>query len=605
MPSIPDNAVDTTTDALLFHAKAEPSDDKNVHMGTSTQSTDPCSGVGAQFDQLLESVEQFGRYQQFVVYAVLLPAIFAYSFAQGFLLFVIATPDNFWCRSPTDYPLNLSVLNASSTLSPIQQCHELSLSSWSLNNSNSTTATLSTSEISNYPRRCQHGWDFDQSVYTSTIVTEWNLVCDSDFLPTLVYIVTTLVGTVGAPIGGYLSDRYGRKRTYFGFLALQIAAGGAAALAPSYAWFVVLASLHSLSVYPSYQTIYTLGMEILSPKHRTMFSVLVGVFYALGSVASCGLAYAVRNWRMLIVASTLPLVGLVGLFPLMPESPRFNLSKRRFGKVTHFFRRAAKWNGRNFDKDCNDKLLQLFADLSTADHKVDNRSHQPSFRDLFTNKNLRWRTCVLITLSALVAIYYGGLGFLAPKLGNNPHLNVFLTNLVDLPASLLTQLGADRLGRRLMLTVNFIFGGLFCLASVFFPPTADSSYYPVLVLFLFARMFAVSSYTVEELVSCESFPTVLRGEGISLTNGVSGVVSNLGPMIVYLSVGTQWTSPMAWFGGITILGSGLVLFLPETVDLPLPETIEDVQPFAMLRSFDEFLAPVRRRRGRSPETSVN
>lgn len=43
----------------------------------------PCD-VGGQFDELLVAVGNFGRYQQFVVFVVLLPAIFAYSYSNGF-----------------------------------------------------------------------------------------------------------------------------------------------------------------------------------------------------------------------------------------------------------------------------------------------------------------------------------------------------------------------------------------------------------------------------------------------------------------------------------------------------------------------------------------
>ncbi|XP_055351171.1 beta-alanine transporter-like [Paramacrobiotus metropolitanus] len=542
-----------------------------VNDGTETLSEEKSSDFGAQFDELLVAVGKFGRYQQFVILVVLLPSIFAYAFSNGFWLFIIASPDKFWCRSGD----NVSDFNL--TANGDQQCtvHSIAMAN----------ASDSVDRTSVPIAPCASGWDYDKTYYYSTIVTEWDLVCSHDFLATLMYIITSVVGTLAAPLGGWCSDHYGRKSTYFGFLAVEIVSGIAVSLSPSYWIFVVLASVHSIAVYPTYQTLYTLGLEILSPDYRTKFAVMLSFAYALGACACCGLSFFLRDWRMIILSCSLPVASLFGFWWVMPESPRFLLSQRRFRKVELYFRRAAKWNRVNFEVECREKLCHLFESLSTRDVKAKEKSY--SFKHLLICPKLRRRLFVLMYLSGVVAVCYGGLGFYAPQLGTNPYLNVFLTSLVDLPAALLTQLVADKLGRRLTLLLDFVLGGLACLATLLFPQTEDY-YFATLVLFLMARMFAVSSYTVEELVSCENFPTVVRGEGISLTNGVSGIVSNLGPTIVYLFVGNALATPMAWFGGITILASFIVFFIPETVDKPLPETLDDFEDFTVVQSVREL-----------------
>ncbi|GAU91728.1 hypothetical protein RvY_03932-2 [Ramazzottius varieornatus] len=534
-----------------------------------------------QFDDVLIAVHPFGPYQKLIVFGVLLPCMLAYAFSNGFWLFVIATPEKFWCRNPdneggtlnsTPYGFSQAARNVS------EQCFE----------------PLDTNQR-DVIIRCRRGWDFDQSVYESTIVTEWQLVCSSyDFYPTLLYIITYIVGTLGLPIGGYFSDQYGRKKTYFVFLALEILSGIALAFSTSYWPFVFIACLHSVGCNPTYQAIYTLGQEILCPEHRTTYTALIGFFYAIGSCVCAICAYYVRHWRKLILTCTLPLTGFLAISLLMPESPRFNLSKKRYKEVERFFRTAAKWNKVDYNLHCEDKLEELIqqdkkASTERSPEELEDRKY--SFRDIFQHPVLRRRTIVLMTLSATVAVCYGGLGYYAPQFGANPHLNVFLTSVVDLPASLLTQLIADRFGRRLTIATNFILGGATCLITLAFHP-ADQYYYAILVLFLLARMFAVSSYSVEELISCENYPTVVRGEGFSLTNGVSGLVASLGPLIVYLNVGEGSQMPLVWFGAITIVGSMVVLFFPETAHQPLLETLDDVQDFVMVRSFKEFLVPL-------------
>ncbi|XP_066134498.1 organic cation/carnitine transporter 2 isoform X3 [Saccopteryx bilineata] len=55
---------------------------------------------------------------------------------------------------------------------------------------------------------CLDGWEFSQDVYLSTIVTEWNLVCEDDWKAPLTVSLFFVGVLVGSFISGQLSDRF-------------------------------------------------------------------------------------------------------------------------------------------------------------------------------------------------------------------------------------------------------------------------------------------------------------------------------------------------------------------------------------------------------------
>jgi MFS transporter, OCT family, solute carrier family 22 (organic cation transporter), member 4/5 len=126
-------------------------------------------------------------------------------------------------------------------------------------------------------------------------------------------------GALGIPIGGYFSDHFGRKRTFFWFLVFYIVMGVASCYAPTYTTFVVLTCIQNLASNPVYFIPYIIGIEILVPEARSTFSVLLTVAYTMGGVVFTGLAYFVRDWRLLLFGSTAPFALFIAYWYIMPE----------------------------------------------------------------------------------------------------------------------------------------------------------------------------------------------------------------------------------------------------------------------------------------------
>lgn len=131
----------------------------------------------------------------------------------------------------------------------------------------------------------------------------------------------------GALLGGITSDRFGRRRTLLGFLAVQFVASALAAAAPSYPAYLALRLLCGVGMSGVTQAGYTLATEVVGPRYRTILTAELWAYvWAAMSCLLALVAYLMRHvpWRsfQLILAIPTILVWLA-LFALAPESPRW------------------------------------------------------------------------------------------------------------------------------------------------------------------------------------------------------------------------------------------------------------------------------------------
>lgn len=80
------------------------------------------------------------------------------------------------------------------------------------------------------------------------------------------------------------------------------------------------------------------------------------------------------------------------------------------------------------------------------------------------------------------------------------------------------------------------------------------------------------------IFSSELFPTVVRATALGLLNQVGRCGSLAAPFLLMLGAQLGLRSaiflPMLVFGAVALLGGALVLFLPETKGMDMPETLK-------------------------------
>ncbi|XP_062941505.1 organic cation/carnitine transporter 2 [Cynocephalus volans] len=412
---------------------------------------------------------------------------------------------------------------------------------------------------------CLDGWEFSKDVYQSTIVTEWNLVCEDDWKAPLTISLFFVGVLVGSFISGQLSDRFGRKNVLFVTMGMQTGFSFLQIFSKNLEMFVVLFVLVGMGQISNYVAAFVLGTEILGKSVRIIFSTLgVCIFYAFGYMVLPLFAYFIRDWRMLLLALTVPGVLCVVLWWFIPESPRWLISQGRFKEAEVIIRKAAKINGIVAPSTIFDP--SELQDLSSK------KKQSHSILDLLRTWNIRVVTIMSIILWMTISVGYFGLSLDTPNLHGDIYVNCFLSAVVEIPAYVLAWLLLQHVPRRYSMATALFLGGSVLLFVQLVPPDL---YYLATILVMVGKFGITAAFSMVYVYTAELYPTVVRNMGVGVSSTASRLGSILSPYFIYLGAYDRFL-PYILMGSLTILTAILTLFLPESFGTPLPDTIDQM-----------------------------
>ncbi len=95
---------------------------------------------------------------------------------------------------------------------------------------------------------------------------------------------------------------------------------------------------------------------------------------------------------------------------------------------------------------------------------------------------------------------------------------------------------------------------------------------------MMAKFCISMSYNLVIQIAGELFPTVLRATGCGFAQTCSRIMGSTSPFIAYSA--TAFTElPTLIMGGMALLAGIVASFLPETMNRPLAETVEDTKHY--------------------------
>ncbi len=322
-----------------------------------------------------------------------------------------------------------------------------------------------------------------------------------------------LFGTVlGALIGGYPSDRYGRKRTLFWIALLYLLSALGSALATDWYVFLFFRFVGGLAVGASSVTAPMYIAEI-SPKDGRgrlvalfQFNIVFGILIAyLSNYLLQGLGAGA--WRWMLGVEALPALFFLLMVLRVPRSPRWLIVQL-----------GAETEARQVLRLINpDNVEQEVAAIKHSIHHTAKRKES-----LFSP---RYRFPLMLAVLFAVFNQFSGINaiiYYAPRIfemtgaaKSSALLSTAGVGLVNFLFTLLAMRFIDQIGRRRLMFIGSV-GLIITLGLVarafYLEEFAGVSYF----LFAYIGFFAFSQGAVIWVFISEIFPNEVRGRGQSL-----------------------------------------------------------------------------------------
>lgn len=254
----------------------------------------------------------------------------------------------------------------------------------------------------------------------------------------------------------------------------------------------------------------------------------------------------------------------------MDESPRWLWANGRAKEAIDVIQKALKMNNCPISIDSAEFLNK------TPQTQSKTKTEDAGVMDLFKTPRLRKMTLNICLAWFANSLVYYGLSLSTGSLKGNPYLILFIMGMVELPSYVITVYVMDRLGRRSITSFNMILGGLCCIIAANL--AAGSS---ISIWFVFVGKFLIaSSFAVVYNYSAELFPTVIRNSAMGLGSMCARTSGALTPLIILFDSFNP-KLPSTIFAVIALVSGVLTLFLPETLNKAMPQSIEDGENFGI------------------------
>lgn len=332
-------------------------------------------------------------------------------------------------------------------------------------------------------------------------------------------------GAIGAPLLGWLADRFGRRTALQVSLFVLALPSLGAALVTETGWIILFRMLSgmALGAYPPLMTAYL--ADVLPPRRRAMLILFGDGFGLLGGPAVIFLIWwltplvplGIEGWRWALILGGV-LSGVIAFsFFLVPESPRWQAAR-----------------GRMAEANAGCRTFEAAAGMLT---EGESRAPMPPAAnpEMVERMGRYWPNLILVTSIYLMrpwptVAFPSLLGAMLVARGWNISSSLLAVGIAGFGAAAGAMLGSfvvDKVERRTALSVVTV---LMLIAGAAFGATEDA-----LVIYVSGTLFNLLGASYGPLLSIyasELFPTELRARSTATAWAANRLGSAIAPLVL-------------------------------------------------------------------------
>uniref|UniRef100_A0A915LKR1 Major facilitator superfamily (MFS) profile domain-containing protein n=1 Tax=Meloidogyne javanica TaxID=6303 RepID=A0A915LKR1_MELJA len=234
---------------------------------------------------------------------------------------------------------------------------------------------------------------------------------------------------------------------------------------------------------------------------------------------------------------------------------------------------------------CHFNKSSLPSDLELVRHsemrKWIDHNQRPHFLHSFKSPTMAFRNVIIgLVWIATALVYYGIVIALSDQstpgramFAGNFFLNNAIAGAIELPTLIACVFLLHKGGRKWSQVISLICAGTLIFAAMCLSLRGEMAFS---LLFLLAGKACIQgAFNILYIFTSELYPTVIRNSAVGTCSMIARIGSAASGYIAILSDVTLPIVPMAVFCVFSLFAGVLIYFLPETRDLPLPETMYD------------------------------
>ena len=448
--------------------------------------------------------------------------------------------------------------------------------------SNNNSSSRNVSDSDNIEDRCSVYSTCNNVSFlpgTSTVVTEWGLVCDQVWPLDVIFTVQMVGVMLGAYLIGHLGDCVGRRASLYGMVALHSVTNLLVVFSPTWEVFAAVRFFIGVAVGGILTTGPIFPLEFTSEFWRGVLGTLP--IWSIGSASFSIAVTLLKDWRNVHILSAV--VSLLVFLPVfwVPESFRWLAVNGRDVQAGAVATKMAWMNKRPLPS------LELVASMAESERRRAEAEHSTrySYLDLFRDTLVRKPTIFMGFVWFFMAIIYFGISFNVTALSGDFYINFLILSVMELPTILFSLPTMSFLTRRWGSVLHLFVVSIACFGVAIVTLTLggdpnnqdnetenDMKGKVILGLAVVAKIGIICAWNVVLIFCVELFPTAVRNLAFGYCNTLTRIGGLIGPVLFPKNPALLYVA-MLWLGVITMLCDILVLLLPETKGAPLEDML--------------------------------